>query len=148
MATTSNFGVQRSQLSFDRVELERPPLGDRDLELALGTEAVDTGIRSASWIYDQVDDSVVWTSPVETFFGFPAGAAGFLVPDGEAPDRPDPDSLRVGSAVAVDEPPSTAALGDALLAPILSAVRAGVPPSEVRADKTPAPPDTRRRRGE
>ncbi|HLH28994.1 MAG TPA: PAS domain S-box protein, partial [Acidimicrobiales bacterium] len=140
MPTKSGSDAHQSRLSFDRVELERPPLGDRDLELALGADLGDSDVRSTSWIYDQLGDEVIWTTPVETFFGFPAGTTGFFVTDGELSDGSDPATPRNGSEA--DSGASSASdLADALLAPILTAVRAGVPPTEFEMRRVVHCPD-------
>ncbi len=79
MATTSSFGDRRSRVSFDRVELDDSPLGDRAFELSNGVELVGEEVKSVTWIYDIVKDHVTWSSPIEEFFGFEVGVRGFSV---------------------------------------------------------------------
>jgi diguanylate cyclase (GGDEF)-like protein/PAS domain S-box-containing protein len=129
MASTSSYGDQRSRVSYDKVELEQPPLGDRDFELSRTVEGAGTEVQSVSWIYDRATDTVIWASPAETFFGFAEGTEGFFVTNGDVPDRPQLDGHRTVALVSA-VPPTTADPGTALLEPILAAIRAGVPPVE------------------
>ena len=92
MATTSNFGDRRSRVSFDRVALDDSPLGDRAYELSEGVEFVGEEVKSVTWIYDIANDRVIWTSPIEEFFGFEEGVLGFSVVPDDSVDQP------VGSA--------------------------------------------------
>ena len=136
MAKTSSFDDRRSRVSFDRVELARSPLGDRAFELSQGVELVGTELQSVTWVYDIDRDSVIWSSPIERFFGFEEGVRGFsVVPDPAAAlngaggpgrrrsdhrDPSGPSSRFAGGAES----------GDALLAPILTPIRRGSPPAE------------------
>ena len=70
MATKSSFEGRRSRVSFDRVDLNEVPVGDRVFELSEGVELGDKDLQSVTWIYDTVRDSVIWSSPVEELFGF------------------------------------------------------------------------------
>jgi diguanylate cyclase (GGDEF)-like protein/PAS domain S-box-containing protein len=140
MASTSSYGDQRSRVSFDRVELEQPPLGDRDFELPRAAERTDTEVQSVSWIYDRTSDTVTWTSPVETFFGFPESTEGFFISNGDVPDRPVLQSDRPLELVPA-VPPRTSDPGSALLAPILTAVRASVPPVDFELHRVVHCPD-------
>ena len=136
MAKTSSFGDRRSRVSFDRVELARSPLGDRAFELSQGVELVGNELQSVTWVYDIGRDSVIWSSPIEEFFGFEEGVRGFsVVPDhaaalsvAEGPgrrrsDQRDPSGLSSRFAGGAEA-------GDALLAPILAPIRRGSPPAE------------------
>ena len=141
MATTSSFGDRRSRVSFDRVELDQPGIGDRAFELSEAIEIVGKELSSVTWVYDPTKDVVVWSSPIERLFEFEEGIRGFSV----LADDP----TVAGSSVAADEdrqdgspdddpdqscaPPrfaDGADFGDSLLAPILAPIRHGVPPSE------------------
>ena len=88
MATTSSFGDRRSRVSFDRVELDDSPLGDRAFELSNGVELVGEEVKSVTWIYDIVKDHVTWSSPIEEFFGFEVGVRGFSVLRDDVPALP------------------------------------------------------------
>ena len=134
MTKTTNFGDRRSRVSFDRVELGGSPLGDRAFELSQGVDLADNEFHAVTWVFDIVKNSVVWSSPIEEFFGFEQGVRGFTVlPDHEA-------ALAAGGNPPADQgdsPSGTvprfadgADAGGALLAPILAPVRAGAPPSE------------------
>ncbi len=72
----------------------------------------------ASWEYDRSSDTVHWSSSVERVLGYPEGTTGFrLYPSPPRTDEP----AEGGTATEVDD------LGAALVAPILSVVRAGAP---------------------
>ena len=82
MVTTSGFDEQRSKVAFDRVEFDRPSMGDRAFELSRGVDLSEKELRSVTWVYDTVRDVVIWSTPVEEFFGFEDGVLGFSVADG------------------------------------------------------------------
>src|ERR1700689_178575 len=124
MASTSSYGDQRSRVSYDRVELEQPPLDDPNFELSRPVEQANTEVRSVSWIYDRTTDAVIWASPAETFFGFAEGTEGFYVTNGDVPDRPRLDGHRT-MAILSAVPPTTSDPGAELLEPVLAAIRAG-----------------------
>jgi diguanylate cyclase (GGDEF)-like protein/PAS domain S-box-containing protein len=145
MATTSNFGDRRSRVSFDRVALDDSPLGDRAYELSEGVEFVGEEVKSVTWIYDIANDRVIWTSPIEEFFGFEEGVLGFsIVPDdsvdqpvGSAalavPNSDDPSGSGDHSESAAPVEPRYSdgtETGEKLLAPILAPIRQGSPPAD------------------
>jgi diguanylate cyclase (GGDEF)-like protein/PAS domain S-box-containing protein len=130
MATTSSFGERRSKVSFDRVALDDSPCGDRAFELSEGVDLVDQELQSVTWVYDATDDSVVWSSPIEEFFGFEEGVCGFSV-------EPDQGGADADDTVADEDSTDPAEgygdgadAGEALLAPILAPIRHGSPPAE------------------
>ncbi|MGO8872194.1 MAG: EAL domain-containing protein [Acidimicrobiales bacterium] len=135
MATTSSFGDPRSKVSYDRVEFEELPFGDRTLALSQGVDLVADDLHSVTWVYDVDKDSVIWSSPVETFFGFEEGVRGFSVlregsealDTGDAELTCDEDADRGGGAQRFA---SGTEAGEALLAPILAPIRHGAPPAE------------------
>src|ERR1700730_17506117 len=128
MAKTSSFGARRSRVSFDRVELAGSPMGDPAFELSQGVDLEGNEFQSVTWVYDSVKDTVVWSTPIEEFFGFEVGVRGFSVlPDPSAPPSPghvharragDPQPTGPQSRFA-----SGADAGNALLAPILAPIR-------------------------
>ncbi len=135
MATKSSFDGRRSRVSFDRVDLNEVPVGDRVFELSEGVELGDKDLQSVTWIYDTVRDSVIWSSPVEELFGFQKGVLGFSVrgEHDEGVETSGPRPSGHGDPDVQGTPPefvSGAEAGDLLLAPILAPVRRGLPPTE------------------
>ncbi len=132
MVTTSGFDEQRSKVAFDRVEFDRPSMGDRAFELSRGVDLSEKELRSVTWVYDTVRDVVIWSTPVEEFFGFEDGVLGFSVADGvekvagQANSDTEADPARPTRYASGDD------AGEALLAPILAPLRLGHPPARVR----------------
>ena len=65
MARTSNFGDRRSKLAFDRVESDQSSLSDRAFGLSAGFEGAGEEFQSITWVYDIVNDEVVWSRPLD-----------------------------------------------------------------------------------
>ena len=136
MARTSSFGDRRSKLSFDRIEESDSGFSDRTLEIPAEIDLAAKGFQSVTWVYDTVNDTVIWSMPLEEFFGFPEGASGFTV----LRDRPDPGTAQDPvEGLAEPEPwssepvrfASSSDLEATLLAPILAPIRAGAPLADV-----------------
>jgi len=134
MVTTSDFDGGRRTVSFDRVEVGATNFPEHPFELSQEIDLTGNGLSTITWIYDRVQDTVTWSSPIEELFGFPAGIRGFSVMAG-TPDE-QPQALR---------PPADfgdpADISSDLLAPILAPIRAGVPPSEFDLHYTVTCPD-------
>jgi diguanylate cyclase (GGDEF)-like protein/PAS domain S-box-containing protein len=132
MTTTSSYGNQRSRVSFDRVDRPDSALGDRAFVLSQGVDLDAKDLQSVTWVYDLARDSVIWSTPIEEFFGFEVGVLGFSVlhNDPGALDTTDPF---VAAASLADAGPAQAQYGTgataaaALLAPILAPIRVGTP---------------------
>ncbi len=143
MATASSFGERGSRVSFDRIELDDKPLGDRAFELSEAVQLASSELQSVTWVYDLAKDVVIWSSPIERLFGFEEGVRGFTVlrdrsvafacgdrnGDGDqgghqahegGEDRGD---VHTRFATGADT-------GDELLEPILAPIRLGVPLAE------------------
>ncbi len=129
MATASSFGDRGSRVSFDRIELDERPLGDRAFELSEGVELASTEVQSVTWVYDQRRDTVMWSAPVEHLFGFEEGVRGFTVlrDDGQGEPCEVRSSDDSGADADFVSGPDT---GEKLLAPILAPIRHGVGLSE------------------
>jgi diguanylate cyclase (GGDEF)-like protein/PAS domain S-box-containing protein len=132
MATMSSFGDRRSKVSFDRVQLDQPPLGDRAFELSEAVELAGKELQSVTWVYDLEKDIVVWSSPIERLFGFEEGMRGFSVLADGTTSPCDLDGSGAGpdQAAPPDRFSGGADIGNELLAPILAPIRAGVPLAE------------------
>ncbi len=146
MATASSFGDRSSKVSFDRIDLEDSPFGDRVFELSDGIELGAKELRSVTWVYDVAKDTVIWSSSIEELFGFEEGVRGFSV---TRDDTFGIDGVVSGSEQITDPEYSAAETrfadgadtGELLLAPILAPVRAGVPPAEFELRMTVNCPD-------
>ena len=114
MATTSSFGDRRSRVSFDRVELDEPPLGDRAFELSEGVELLGEDLKSLTWVYDIQKDHVTWSSPIEEFFGFEVGVCGFSVLVDNADSCRSGGDRHRGPAGHLTRPPTTRATEPAI----------------------------------
>ncbi|MGA2838098.1 MAG: EAL domain-containing protein [Acidimicrobiales bacterium] len=109
------------------MELERddPSLHPFELSRKIGLE--HDGITTLTWVYDIIEDAILWSAPIEEFFGFTEGVRGFAI--NGAPDADDglsDDESFIGPELNLDfsDPMN---LGEELLAPILAPIRAGVP---------------------
>ncbi len=74
-----------------------------------------------TWVYDIAKDTVIWSSPIEEFFGFEEGVRGFSVLQDEAA-RLRPAGAARGRRLGPRSPrhhrfANGAEAGDALLAP-------------------------------
>jgi diguanylate cyclase (GGDEF)-like protein/PAS domain S-box-containing protein len=135
MATASSFGDRRSRVSFDRVEINDTPTGDRAYELSEDVALASKELHSVSWVYNVATDTVTWASAIEELFGFEEGVRGFSVfrDYGVAVDEEIPRLHQIGD---LDPSESTSRFadgtetGELLLAPILAPVRHGAPPAE------------------
>ena len=134
MVTTSGFDERRSKVAFDRVEFDHPSMGDRAFELSRGVDLSEKELRSVTWVYDTAQDAVIWSTPVEEFFGFEDGVLGFSVADGTETAAGQTE----GDTIADPGRPSRYAsgndAGEALLAPILAPLRLGHPPARFDLD--------------
>jgi diguanylate cyclase (GGDEF)-like protein/PAS domain S-box-containing protein len=146
MATTSSYGGRPSKVSFDRIELNDSTTGDRVFELSEGIDLADKELRSLTWVYDVVRDTIIWSSPVEELLGFPEGVLGFCVVERD-PEALDADGTESGAGpdeVDPDDPSRYASgdeVGQALLAPILTPIRQGHPPANFDLRTTVGCPD-------
>jgi diguanylate cyclase (GGDEF)-like protein/PAS domain S-box-containing protein len=132
MVISSRFEGSRRAVQFDRVELEDES-HVHPFELSRKIDVDSAGISTLSWVYDKIEDAVLWSAPVENFFGFAPGVRGFGIncepaadDDGRSSsDHPGPigPQLHLGDTDPYD-------LGLAILAPILAPIRAGAPVSE------------------
>jgi diguanylate cyclase (GGDEF)-like protein/PAS domain S-box-containing protein len=132
MVISSTNEGRRRTASFGRVALEGEESAELPYEVSRNIGLGNEGITTLTWIYDLVDDVVLWSAPIEEFFGFAEGSTGFLVngsplpgigdtaADGAAKDPVIGPTLILGDGGRVD-------LGAELLAPILAPVRAGAP---------------------
>ena len=128
MVISSTNESRRRAVSFGRIELDGES-ADHPFELSRKVGLEREGITTLTWVYDRGEDLVYWSAPVEEFFGYHVGVPGFRingVSAGADVDRMVGPELPLGGAqlVGVD-------LGDALLAPILSPIRAGAPFGDV-----------------
>ena len=145
MAATSSYDDRRSKVSFDRIGLNDSTTGDRVFELSEGVDLADKELRSLTWVYDAVGDTVIWSSPIEEFLGFTEGSLGFCVIENAAAlddggtefeqnrhelDPHQPDRYSTGNEV-----------GEALLAPILAPIRLNHPPAKFDLRTTVSCPD-------
>ncbi|MHB8498037.1 MAG: sensor domain-containing protein [Acidimicrobiales bacterium] len=135
MATTSNFDERQSRVSFDRVEVDRPAMGQHTLELSSAIDLSGDEFPSVTWVYDEALDQVSWSRPVEELFGFEQGVRGFAACgiDASAPVLHLDDQGE--QAGMVELPVGALPVGGeeaarVLLAPILEPLRRGTPPTE------------------
>jgi diguanylate cyclase (GGDEF)-like protein/PAS domain S-box-containing protein len=132
MVISSKFEGGRPGVSFDRVELEDESLV-HPFELSRKIDLDGGGISTLTWVYDRIEDAVLWSAPVETLFGFATGVRGFAInrapavdtPSGGTSDHADP----IGPELHLDYA-DPADLGLEILAPILAPIRAGAPVGE------------------
>ena len=68
MVISSKFEGGRPAVSFDRVELEEDSLHPFELSRKIDLEGA--GVSTLTWVYDRIEDAVLWSAPVETLFGF------------------------------------------------------------------------------
>ena len=135
MATASSFGDRRSRVSFDRVEINDTPTGDRAYELSEDVALASKELHSVSWVYNVATDTVTWASAIEELFGFQEGVRGFSVFRDHAGtlNEGGPRLHQIGDL----DPSDTrsrfadgAETGEMLLAPILAPIRHGASPAE------------------
>ncbi len=142
MVTTSEFDERRSKVEFDRVEFDKLATDDRAFELSRGVDISDKQLRSVTWVYDIVKDSVIWSTSIEEFFGFEDGVLGFSVVDEAAPPAGTTESAAgsgpAGAGVRFADGEDA---GNALLAPILAPLRMGHPPANFELDLNVMCPD-------
>jgi len=146
MARTSNFGDRRSKLAFDRVESDQSSLSDRAFGLSAGFEGAGEEFQSITWVYDIVNDDVVWSRPLDELFGVPEGVSGFMIlhDQPKTPDGPIPGEQLHGMTTWSTDPIRFATgedLATALLAPVLAPIRAGAPLAEIDLRMTVARPE-------
>jgi diguanylate cyclase (GGDEF)-like protein/PAS domain S-box-containing protein len=119
---------------------------DRPFELSQDIDLTGDSLPTVTWAYDRSADSVIWSSPIEEFFGFERGVRGFAVrsagpvalasvtclsDEGDAADGPD-------ARLDFSDP---AGIGELLLAPILAPLRAGAPHADFDLRMTVTCPD-------
>ena len=132
MTTTSSYGNQRSRVSFDRVDRPDSALGDRAFVLSQGVDLDAKDLQSVTWVYDMARDTVIWSTPIEEFFGFEVGVLGFSVLHNDPGSLDSTDPYSAATSLA-DTVPAQAQYGTgataaaALLAPILAPIRVGTP---------------------
>ena len=132
MVISSKFEGGRPAVSFDRVELE----DDSHLhpfELSRKIDLEGAGVSTLTWVYDRIEDAVLWSAPVETLFGFAPGVRGFAVNGAPSVDVPCEEGSGhagpIGPELHLDYADPTD-LGLEILAPILAPIRAGAPVGE------------------
>ena len=136
MARTSSFGDRRSKLSFDRVDQSDSDFSDRTLEIPAEIDLAAKEFRSVTWVYDTVNDTVIWSRPLEELFGFPAGVPGFtlLHEQPQFVDTPVRLHTSAGTSAWSTDPIQFATSDDlatSLLAPVLAPIRAGAPLADI-----------------
>jgi diguanylate cyclase (GGDEF)-like protein/PAS domain S-box-containing protein len=116
MVTASTQDGRPRTVSFDRVDPEAGDFPLHPFELSHDVDLSSDGVRTVTWVYDCTTDSVIWSRPVEEFFGFAPGVRGFAVhgvavadgtPALEAGDAPDPGDA--GATVETGETGETGA---------------------------------------
>jgi len=142
----SSFGGRRRTVSFDRVDRENASYRDHPVELSRDIDLEADQLATVTWVYDRSDDSVRWSSAIEKFFGFAKGVRGFSIrtDDEPASDGGGPELRAVGEGCRPVGTPirldfaDPADIGLALLAPILTPIREGRPPTtyDIRATVT------------
>lgn len=135
MATTSNFDGRRQTVSFDRIERGDSVFADHTFELSPEVDLTNEGLQTVTWVYDRAADSVIWSCPIEEFFGFEPGVRGFTIHNGSAAGfGPGSAGTYEDRESDADHAPHRFANGKdvehALLAPILAPIRAGSPLAE------------------
>ncbi len=129
MARSGSSEGGRRAVSFDRVEPGSSDFAGQTVEIAPDVDFGTEGLRTVTWIYDQAADTVLWSHPLEEFFGFEPGIRGFRVRRdlatgaGRTGSIDDPDHEDPGYASGED-------LAEELIAPILAPLRRGTPPAD------------------
>ncbi len=61
------------------------------IELSRGVDLTGQGVPTVTWVYDRSTDSIIWSSPIEEFFGFEEGVRdspfGLCIPSRLAPNQ-------------------------------------------------------------
>jgi diguanylate cyclase (GGDEF)-like protein/PAS domain S-box-containing protein len=132
MVTTGNFDGRRPAVSFDRVDPGNSVFPEHPFELSRDIDLSSDGIETITWVYDRSEDHIIWSSPIEQFFGFQPGVRGFAVRL-NSPEQPALETVAAGvpqnafRAVGDLDFADPANVGEELLAPILEPIRTGAP---------------------
>jgi diguanylate cyclase (GGDEF)-like protein/PAS domain S-box-containing protein len=126
MVISSRYEGRRRAVSFGRVELEGDDFADHPVELSRKIGLEHDGITTLTWVYDIIEDAVLWSSSIEEFFGFAKGVRGFTINGAPSAERPPAGEPLVGPELQLNyaDPVN---LGAELIAPILAPIRAGAP---------------------
>lgn len=131
MVISSKFEGGRPSVSFDRVELEHDPV-THPFELSRKIDLEGQNLSTLTWVYDRVENAVLWSAPIETLFGFAPGVRGFSILGVPDPDQDEAGGDRpvLGPELRLDySDPND--LGLEILAPILAPIQAGAPVTDV-----------------
>ena len=101
MVISSKFEGGRPAVSFDRVELEDESLV-HPFELSRKDDLDGAGISTLTWVYDRIEDAVLWSAPVETLFGFAPGVRGFAINGAPSVDVPSEEGSEHAGPIGPD----------------------------------------------